>query len=240
MSRVRRRSSMNVYDNTKKFEHSTNFDNVVKREEAKQLKKVEDAKKIELPQEAINTLPYFDDERQMDKLIELYRQKTEFDEGVKKELFASLQDDKYSRLTKEHLPTSDDVIDYLHKWGTSDRNMKLLPDPSVKERGERITIESYKKKVGPHESKFTLSKTSTGFSDAEINRRHRMAKMKKIDILKYGAEHFYNTNNMENIIHEKDGVISKMKQFDYKTYRPIDRSKLKNKTPASTLEIQKR
>ena len=71
-------------------------------------------------------------------------------------------------------------------------------------------------------------------------RRHRVGKMKKIDKLRYGAEHFYNTNNNENILHEKDGVISKMKQFDYKIHKPIIKGTLKTdkSTETSIMKIQ--
>ena len=64
--------------------------------------------------------------------------------------------------------------------------------------------------------------------------------MKKIDKLRYGAEHFYNTNNNENILYEKDGVISKMKQFDYKIHKPIVKGKLKskNENETSIMKIQ--
>jgi len=230
---------MNTPESTQKFEIDTNLDKFKQKEYRKRVRKQKKEERIELPSEALNTLPYMDDNDEMAKMLELYKQKTDFDAGVRKQLFASLQDEKYSKEVKEHLPTSDDVIDYLHGWNNSPRNARQIDAEPPVPRGGVITLQTFKKKSLARSSNFTLSKTSTGISDAELMRRQRIGKLKKIDVLRYGAEHFYNSSNMENILHEKDGVISKMKQFDYKVHRPIDKSKIKKKQDSSIIDIQK-
>lgn len=167
---------MNVYENTQKFEVNVNFKNRIKKEIQRREKKYQKENQVEIPQQALNTLPYMDSEDQMFELMEMYKKKAEFDEGVTRNLFATLGDDKYSKPVKENLPTSDDVIDYLFGWDSSERNIALNePRPT---RGQRVTQEIIKKKG---KKDFTLSKTSTGFTQNEISRRHRMAKIKKVD-----------------------------------------------------------
>ena len=137
---------MNVYEKTEKFENSTKIENVKKRINDKVIKKEEEEKKSVIPLQAMNTLAYFEDEQDLDKLIDLYKKKTDFDDGVKRELFATLQSDKYSKNIKQHLPTSEEVIDYLHGWNRSNRNLKSIDDGSAVPKGDRIQLESQKGK----------------------------------------------------------------------------------------------
>jgi hypothetical protein len=44
---------------------------------------------------------------------------------------------------------------------------------------------------------------------------------------RYIAENYYQSANMDELLYEKDGTISKMKQFDYKIhkYKPLKAAK---------------
>ena len=144
LSKNKRLASMNIYENTEKFEKSTQIKNVQNKIDERIKKKEEDKKKTVIPLQAMKTLPYFEDESELDNLIELYKKKTAFDDGVKKELFATLQSEKYSKNIKSHLPTSDEVIDYLHGWNRSKRNLKSIEENSAVQKGDRIQLESDK------------------------------------------------------------------------------------------------
>ncbi|CAI2359948.1 unnamed protein product [Moneuplotes crassus] len=226
MSRYRRRTSLNVYENTEKFEVDVNLDKRKRREIMRVEKSLKKGNQVEIAQQALNTLPYMDKEEQMFEIMELYKKKVEFDEGVNKRLFETLGDDKYSKPTKHDLPTSDDVLDYLMGWDSSERNMVLAePRPT---RGQKVTREIVKVKG---KKDFTLSRTSTGFTDNEISRRHRISKIKKIEKQRDSWQSvglmLQSQKNMENILHEKDGVISKMRQFDYKIHKQKKKDKIK-------------
>ena len=91
-------------------------------------------------------------------------------------MFATLKDDKYSKAENPNLPTSDDVIDFLFGWDSSERNKPLAePRPT---RGQKVPKEIVRVRG---KKDFRLSQTSTGFTENEISRRHRMNKIKKVD-----------------------------------------------------------
>ena len=46
-----------------------------------------------------------------------------------------------------------------------------------------------------------------------------------------------NQGNMENILHEKDGTISKMRQFDYKIHKQAKKDKIKEEEIEGLVEI---
>ena len=56
----------------------------------------ENQSKIQIDSQALDTLPYFDDNEQLDQLIEIYQDKVDFDSAVKTNLFNSLENGKYS------------------------------------------------------------------------------------------------------------------------------------------------
>lgn len=58
--------------------------------------------------------------------------------------------------------------------------------------------------------------------------RQKESELWRVDLLRYGSEHFYNTTNTEDLLHLKDGEINKMRQFDKKIYKPIPRKPLGN------------
>jgi hypothetical protein len=51
--------------------------------------------------------------------------------------------------------------------------------------------------------------------------RQKEAELKKVNLLRYGSEHFYNSTNTEDLLYVKDGEISKMRQFEKKIFKPI-------------------
>lgn len=42
---------------------------------------------------------------------------------------------------------------------------------------------------------------------------------------RYIAENYYQSQNMDELLYEKDGTISKMKQFDYRVHKYYKKNK---------------
>lgn len=187
-----------------------------------------DKSKMTVYSQAMKTLPYFDNDIQLDELIKLYQKKVDYDDGVNRKIFESLNDGKYSYKVSDVLPTSDEVINYLLGL---DISRPSLPETQT-ERGQAIEVEKVlpKSKKDDTVGEFVLSKTSTGLTKSDTDKRHRLGKLKTIDKLRYGAEHFYNSTNIDNVMHEKDGMISKMRLFDYKIHKPIKKSPTQSKS----------
>ena len=71
-------------------------------------------------------------------------------------------------------------------------------------------------------SNFTVSKAANIDNlphKAQAKQRQQILS-KSIDD-RYVADHYYPQANMDEILFEKDGTISKMKQFDYKVHKFI-------------------
>ena len=54
---------------------------------------------------------------------------------------------------------------------------------------------------------------------AQLNQRRSILKKTLND--RYIADNYYPSADMDNILFEKDGLVSKMKQFDYKVHKFI-------------------
>lgn len=78
------------------------------------------------------------------------------------------------------------------------------------------------------QSNFVLSKAKTMDNLPEkAQERQRQQILKKSIDDRYVADNYYPQANMDEILFEKDGTISKMKQFDYKVHKFIRRSSKK-------------
>jgi len=74
-----------------------------------------------------------------------------------------------------------------------------------------------KKEIGNQDEGFTISQAIPIDNVPEKARRKQKRQYVQIDD-RYISEHYY-SNESANILHEKDGRISKLKQFDYKVHK---------------------
>lgn len=72
------------------------------------------------------------------------------------------------------------------------------------------------------ESNFVMTKAKTIDNRPEkAQANQKKAILKRTINDRYVADNYYNTFNMDEILYEKDGTISRMKQFDYKVHKFI-------------------
>ena len=87
-------------------------------------------------------------------------------------------------------------------------------------------------------SNFTISKAKTIDNlPAKAQLKQRQQILSKTINDRYVADNYYPQANMDEVLFEKDGTISKMKQFDYKVHKFIKRSK--NKSQGGTKRVIK-
>ena len=135
----------------------------------------ENQSKIQIDSQALDTLPYFDDNEQLDQLIEIYQDKVNFDSAVKTNLFNSLENGKYSYKTHNTLPSSDEVISYLLGYEIAPVNKQISPKQAII-RGTPVVKSHIKSSKS--DNKFILSKTATGFDDSQIEIKHKLGRLK--------------------------------------------------------------
>ena len=70
-----------------------------------------------------------------------------------------------------------------------------------------------------------MSKVTPMQSKGSQQHQQKQSIINNMDVLRYAADNFYNQNNTEDFLYEKDGNISKMMQFDYKVHKPIKAQK---------------
>ena len=75
---------------------------------------------------------------------------------------------------------------------------------------------------GKKSDNFVISKATTIDNRPEKAQANQRAKILKTSINdRYVADHYYQNTNMDEILFERDGTISKMRQFDYKVHKFI-------------------
>ena len=234
LSRQQKLHSVNVYERTQRFEFKVNLEN----ERQRQLFREEMARRsafkeanlhvIEAIEEGKRVAAYFETEDQAKQFV---ARLAELKEGERKgygfdqiEAHSKLQVSPGHKVIPSRAELSQRISQGLTPTkmlagsmqplleGASDT--KILPSEGLTRVPDKASDDSFLvTKAVP------LDNTP---EKAQTSQKKRL--LKGVDD-RYIAENYYQSANMDELLYEKDGTISKMRQFDYKVhrYRPLRR-----------------
>eukprot|EP00347_Sterkiella_histriomuscorum_P017224 403350209 len=244
LSTKQRLSSINVYEKTQLFEKKVNVENELKRQQVRELAFAR-TQFIENNQPAFEAIAegkrvaaYFESEDQAISFVrELYEQKQQ-----KIESYGFQEIDEKSKLTigaGQHsvIPGREELSKMLLEGNTKNKMLNqdqsqpnLLADMGIKvlelegdihqevERLERVQVNDANSKDPEQNFFITKAKPIDNTPEkAQANQKKKIIKVTVND--RYIAENYYKTSDMDELLYEKDGTISKMRQFDYKIHR---------------------
>jgi len=233
LSRQQKLHSVNVYERTQRFEFKVNLEN----ERQRQLFRDEMARRtqhrednlhvIEAIEEGKRVAAYFETE---DQAREFVARLAELKEGERKGYgFDEIEANSKLQAAKHKVIPSRAELSQRISQGLTQNNMMLSEasqQPLLEGEVTKLGTSAVLERVPDKGSDDTFLVTKAVALDntpekAQLNQKRKRL-LKSVDD-RYIAENYYQSANMDELLYEKDGTISKMRQFDYKIhrYRPL-------------------